>query len=308
MSYHCLLRPIAVFLLALSLTSSPALAQVDLSGQWQHLNHSDARTHGPGPDLADYTQIPLNDEGRAVALSYSYSLISIPERVCMHFSENLITDDGPSIQIERVDDPVNGGVIAWQISAGGSDRSPVPIWMDGRGSPSANDLHTFAGFTTGGWEGGVLTARMTHMKGGTTQRNGAPLSDQATMTIHLIRHADLLTILTITEDPIYLDVPFVHSGTYQLNLVGNVTAVNQPCYPMTEVPRFDVPGTIPHYLPATNPFVNEFAASHNLPLETALGGADHIYPEYRKKLKDAYKIPPTCKLERTNLLNCNPVR
>src|SRR5947207_1982147 len=99
-----LVRVRAFLLVACSLTAAPALAQVDLSGQWLHLNHSDARTHGPGPDIADYIQIPLNDEGKAVALAYSYSLISMPERVCMHFSENLITDDGPSIQIERVDD------------------------------------------------------------------------------------------------------------------------------------------------------------------------------------------------------------
>src|SRR5688572_4858587 len=62
----------------------PSLAQVDLSGQWQQLGHMDSRARGPGPDLADYLGIPLSDEGRAVALSYSYSAVSMTERMCMH--------------------------------------------------------------------------------------------------------------------------------------------------------------------------------------------------------------------------------
>src|SRR6185295_7545988 len=65
-------------------SAAPASAQVDLSGQWGAINQSDARTRGPGPDLADYLAVPLNDEGRAAALAYSYSVISMPERVCMH--------------------------------------------------------------------------------------------------------------------------------------------------------------------------------------------------------------------------------
>ena len=251
--------------------------------------------------------MPLSDESRAVALTYSYSLISTPERVCMHFSANVLTIDGPSIIIERVDDPVNGGVTAWKIGSSGSDRPPIPIWLDDRPRPSANDLHTFGGFTSGRWEGGVLTGLMTHMKMGTAIRNGALLSDQTTMTIHVVRHGDHMTIMTISEDPIYLDAPLVQAAAYELNPLGVVPPVNQPCFPITEVPRFDLPGSVPHYLPGTNPIVNEFANKHDLPVEAVLGGVDHMYPEYRKKLKDAYKIPPPCKLLPTNLLNCNPV-
>ena len=297
----------AVVVCALSLSAAPARAQVDLTGQWAALNQSEARTRIPGPDLGDFVNLPLNDEGRAVGLSYSYSMISMPDRMCMDWSENYITFAPHDISIQRVDDPVNGGILAWRISAGGSDRAPIPIWLDGRERPSENDLHTFAGFTTGKWEGGILTGRMTHMARGLSARNGAPLSDQATMTIHVVRHGDRLTIMTITEDPIYLAAPFVQAGSYTLNPVGDILPVNPPCYPLTELARLDVPGTVPHFIPGTNRQADDFAKKHNLPLETALGGTEQIYPEYRKRLKAGYKIPPPCKITDPFLLDCNPV-
>lgn len=299
----------AAVLLSLSLKPVPAFAQVDFSGQWAAINQQDARTRGPGPDLVDYSPIPLNEEGRAVALSYSYSTISMPERMCMDWSENYIAFAPHAIMIERINDPVNGAILAWRISSGGSDREPMPIWIDGRPHPSPNDLHTFGGFTTGAVQGGVLTGHMTHMKRGLTARNGSPLSDQAKMTVHFTRHGDILTVMTITEDPIYLDAPFAQSGSYRLNLGGNAPPVNPPCYPLTEVPRLDVPGTVPHYLPNQNPNLETFAQKNGLPIEAVLGGADHIYPEYRKKLKDRFTMPPPCKDSGgQGQLDCIPVK
>ena len=58
----------------------------------------------------------------------------------------------------------------------------MTIWMDGRPHPSKNAPHDQTGFTTGVWNGDVLTAYTTHMKTGYIRRNGAPSSDQATIT------------------------------------------------------------------------------------------------------------------------------
>jgi hypothetical protein len=264
----------------------------------------DSRTRGPGPDLADYLGIPLNAEGRAVALSYSYSMVSMTERMCMHNSQNLLTNDAPSILIERINDPGTGDVIAWRLSSGGSVRSPLPIWMDGRERPPADGLHTFSGFTLGEWDGPVLRGYMTHMKFGATARNGAPLSDLATMTIHVVRNGDLLTILTVTEDPTFLEAPFPQAATFRLNPLGNTAPVNAPCYPLTEVPRLEAPGTVPHFLPGTNPDADVFAKRWNLPLEAAHGGAHTMFPEFREKLKDIYKIPAPCKRDDARREDC----
>jgi len=293
-------------LMLMSLWPAHALAQVDLSGQWAPIISGDAKFRGPGPDIGDQAAIPLNEEGRAFVATYSYSSISMPERVCMHWSQDYVTFTGHQITLSRMDDPVNGAVAGWYLSSGGSDRSPMPIWIDGRPHPSENDIHTFNAFTTGLWEGGILTGHMDHMKRGITQRNGSPLSDEAKMTIHFIRHGELMTILTMTEDPIYLEEPYVMAASFRLNPVGNALPVNAPCYPVTEVPRLDAPGTVPHYLPGTNQYLDGFAKQFNLPLEAALGGKGHSDPAFRKTMKDKYKIPGECHVRDRARMDCIP--
>jgi hypothetical protein len=44
-------------------------------------------------------------------------------------------------------------------------------------------------------------------------------------------------------------------------------------------------GKIPHHLPGTNKFLDEFPARHGIPPEAARGGADTLYPEYQDKIR-----------------------
>src|SRR5262245_51768730 len=118
-----------------------AFAQVDLSGQWGAINQQDNMTRGAGPDLADYTGLPINDEARTAALSYTSGVLSMTERGCMDYTENYLLFAPHNIVIERVNDPVTGDILAWKVSAGGSDRAPITIWMDGRRHPSAYEAH-----------------------------------------------------------------------------------------------------------------------------------------------------------------------
>jgi hypothetical protein len=38
--------------------------------------------------------------------------------------------------------------------------------------------------------------------------------------------------------------------------------------------------------------MNEVTERYNIPLEAVLGGPETMYPEYRKKIKDKYVMPP----------------
>jgi len=272
----------------------PAIAQVDFSGQWAAVNHQDNMGRGPGPDLADYTGLPINDEARAAALSYTSAVLGMTERGCLFYTENYLLFAPHAIVIERVNDSVTGDILAWRISAGGSDRAPITIWMDGRPHPSPNAPYTFSGFTTGAWQGDRLVARMTHMKRGIMRRNGVPLSDRATMTLHLVRHDNILTIMGIIDDPIYLEEQLVLTGSYRLNARGNAPATNPTCFPFTELAVLDQVGSVPHFLPGSNPDADTFAKQYNLPLEAAYGGAHTIYPEFRKRLRETYTAPAAC--------------
>jgi hypothetical protein len=285
---------VSVFAVAAMLVCVPASAQFDLTGKWAARSNQDAMERGPGPDPVDYLGLPLNDEGRTNALSFNYSALALPEHQCGYLTPFYIMLGPFGLHIWSELDSVTGRIVAWKIG-GWVDRDVTTIWMDGRPHPSKNAPHTYGGFTTGVWEGDTLTTTTSHMKASMIRRNGAPASDQATMTMHMVRHGDLLTIRALFEDPVYLSEPYVRSRVWKLDPRGNLgNGVSSPCEPIAELPRADAGNVMPHYLPGTNPFVNELTEKHNIPLPAVMGGAETMYPEYRKTLK-GYVPPAMCK-------------
>ena len=138
------------------------------------------------------------------------------------------------VLISKEVDPVSREIVAfhaeWLRSV---DR---PVYLDGRLHPSPNAPHTWAGFSTGKWEGDMLTVTVTHLKEGYLRRNGLPRSDKATVREHWIRNGDFLTVMTVVTDPVYLTEPFVRTTDYELT-------VNQqiPPYPCGVVQEIDRP-------------------------------------------------------------------
>jgi hypothetical protein len=267
----------------------PALAEIDLSGSWASKNHEDALERGAGPNPGDFTGVPFNESGRAKALSYSQSQISMPERICAFYSQWHMMIGTFGVKIWNETDPLTGKTVAWVIGAW-EDRAAMTIWMDGRPRPSKNAPHSQAGFTLGTWDGDVLTAVTTHMLTGYLRRNGVMTSDQATMITHLIRHGDMLTMASQLDDPIYLSEPYYITRTFVMtpNLMASG---GPPCIPGDEGPQV---GQVPHYLPGKNPLLDEMPKVYGIPREAALGGPETMYPAYREKIKDKFVTPPKC--------------
>ena len=153
--------------------------------------------------------------------------------------------------------------------------------MDGRPHPSPYAEHTRAGFTTGTWDGNTLVTYTTHMKAGFLRKTGPPSSDEATMTLRFSRHDDFLTVLAIIEDPVYLAEPWVFSKNFQLTATP-IAPVGPRCVTTYEG---GTAGTVPHYLPEKNPFVEEMTKKYQVPRDAVLGFPETLYPEYRKKFK-----------------------
>ena len=276
----------AVIVLCLSV---PALAQVDLSASWTSKNHEDALERGAGPNPGDFTGIPFNDSGRAKALAYSQSELSMPERICAFYSQWHMMIGTFGVKIWNETDSVTGRTVAWVVGAW-EDRDKMTIWMDGRPHPSKNAPHSQQGFTTGVWDGDVLTATTTHMLTGYLRRNGVMISDQATMVTHFIRHGDMLTLASQLDDPIYLTEPYYITRTF-VNTTNLMNSGGPPCISGDEGVA---EGTVPHYLPGKNPLVDEMPKLYGIPREAALGGAETMYPAYREKIKDQFKMPAKC--------------
>ena len=75
----------------------------------------------------------------------------------------------------------------------------------------------------------------------------------------------------------------------------NVLPVQRTCWVTdVEAEALKDPNTVPHYLPGQNPFLREVMTRYNIPVEAVMGGAETMYPEYRKRLKDTYKVPGPC--------------
>ena len=119
------------------------------------------------------------------------------------------------------------------------------------------------------------------MKYGVIQRNGVASSADATMTEHFIRHGDYLTLVTIVDDPVYLEEPFIR--TSQWVRTSNITLDQRFIFEVVDEVAGHPQGYVPHYPLGTRQ--DGYAKNHGLPFEATQGGKETIYPEYELKLR-----------------------
>jgi hypothetical protein len=267
--------------LAVMLAAAPAFAQVDISGEWAARVHEDQPHRGPGAELGDYTGLPINAAVRQKASSWDASILSLPEQMAKpHPAQYFMRGPGPNMRINKINDPVTQTLIAYTLE-GVFGRDDRVIWMDGRPHPSEYAEHTWDGFSTGQVERNQLTITTTHMKYGVIQRNGVASSAHATMTEHFVRHGDYLTLVTIVDDPVYLEEPFIR--TSQWVRTSNVTLDQRFIFEVVDEVAGHPQGYVPHYPLGTRQ--DGYAKHHGLPFEATQGGKETIYPEYELKLR-----------------------
>jgi glyoxylase-like metal-dependent hydrolase (beta-lactamase superfamily II) len=281
-------------LLTLVLLALPAAAQqrgagsfmaapgIDLSGNWAPAPHDELVGN---PALVEYYGVPINENARAFGLAWSASRATVPEHQCQSHLVGYIYGGPLNLRIWEEKDPQSQKVIAIHQYISTYEQSRT-IWMDGRPHPSPNAPHTWMGFSTGKWDGDMLTVYTTHIKQGELRRNGLLESDEATLVEHFIRYGNLMTHVSIITDPLTLTEPFVRSQSFTLTVPEGQTWL-YPCEYVEEIadrPR----GDVPHYLPGKNPFLREHAEKLHIPLEAALGGAETMYPDFRQKMKQGF--------------------
>jgi hypothetical protein len=211
------------------LAGVPAFAQIDFTGVWQpRTGDEDNPERLAGPSLVEYLGLPINDYARQWGLAYRSERLSLPEHQCpVHVVEYI--HRGP-LQMRLWDerDEITHQLIAIHEYISTYEQSRT-IWMDGRPHPSEYAPHTWMGFSTGAWEGNMLTVTTTHVKQGWHRRENVPASDEVTVIEHYVRHGDLLTHISVVEDPIYLAEPLIKSEDF--NYVPNPNQFNPfwPC-------------------------------------------------------------------------------
>jgi glyoxylase-like metal-dependent hydrolase (beta-lactamase superfamily II) len=294
--------------------ASAAVAQNEVAGDWDQAGggifgfQEEFLDRGGGPDLGDYAGVPINDALRYKASLYSPSWLTVPEHQCLPHPSTYQYRSPGGLSIVKEYDPVTQRLVAYRFF--GSYGLARTVWMDGRPHPPANARHTYAGFSTGRWEGNRLAIETTHLKAGFLRRNGIAHSDRARMLEYFVRHDDYLTLVTAVDDPLYLDEPFVRSTDFRVDPRANTrlaefggfanggdgegfgaSDVFFKCAPTEEIAIER--GTVPSFMPGANDNLDMFAKRHNVPLEAALGGSATLYPEYATRVRANAGATPT---------------
>jgi hypothetical protein len=281
----------AVTALTLLATPRPALAQLDLTGIWQPRYTEDQPERLPGPELGDYGGLPVSDAARQFAETWDPSRITLPEEQCrVHVSPYIYR--GPlNVRIFEDKDPKTQTLTAIKQYLSTYEQTRT-IYMDGRPHPGPNAAHTWMGFSTGHYEGDMLVVDTDHIKQGWVRRNGLPMSDEAHMTEYFVRNGDIMTHTVLLTDPVYLTEPLIKSQDF-VRSSRELPAQTWlwVCEPVVEIADRPV-GDVPAYMPGENPFLDEYARRHQIPMIGVLGGAATMYPEFEKTLQQAPKPAP----------------
>ena len=274
-------------------TGTAAAQQVDMSGMWSATNgnHEELLIRGsPGVEAGEYVGLPINEAARQHADAWVSAMHSLPEwQARPHPVTYSMRAPRPDMRMTPIIDPATQQTVAYTVE-GLFGRADRVIWIDGRPHPSKYAEHLWQGFSTGVYlPDGTLKVTTTHIKYSFVHRNGLPLSPYAQMIEYFKRHGDLLVLVIIVDDPIYLTEPLVRTSTFVLNPMQTVRTV-RAFEVFDEIPALDR-GRVP-----ANPlgFIDRrYSEVNHLPLESVRGGAHTMYPEYVKTLKQMMANMPT---------------
>ncbi len=281
-----------LFLAASGCITTAQAQEIDFSGEWRPVYHEDGPERIPGPDLGDYAGIPINEAARLRADSYSPErIVAVTENNCRQHGGDYSMRGLANLRVMLELDPVTQQAVAFHTRIGfhTMDRT---IYLDGRPHPGPQAAHTWQGFSTAVWKVNQLEITTTHLKENYHRRNGIPSGPNRTFTERWVRHGDVLTVVTIVDDPEMLTERFVRSQSWVLDPGQRVIA--NPCEYGGELPT--EPGVVPAYLPGTNPFLNEYADRWGLPRSGVRGGAATMYPDFRQTMEKPATQPEKCTL------------
>ena len=277
---------IAAWLLMLS-AAAPAFAQVNFVGEWTGRYHEDQPDRVPGEEPGDFSGVPLNEAARLFGDSWDVARHSVLEHQCAPYTLPYMFFGPNQFRIWQEHNQDTQELVAMRMHLGTYQQERT-IWMDGRPHPPEYAPHTFMGFSTGVWNGDILTITTTHIKAGYFRRTGIPASDRLTVVEHWMRHGNVLSQVTIATDPVYLTEPYTRSQEFVLMERGNTNWLYN-CEYVMEVPKDK--NEVPHYLPGQNPWIGEFSAKHAMPEAGVRGGAETLLPEWKPGAKPAPARP-----------------
>ena len=140
----------SLLLIALGLACQPAVAQVDMSGQWGQKMHEDEPERGPGPEIGDYTAMPINDAARLRGDAWDAQKWEMVEHECEPHPPDYAPRGPGDMRIWSDVDPVTQGFFAWHTTS--KIYVALPHDLHGR---KASSLRSRASHLAGIFHGGM---------------------------------------------------------------------------------------------------------------------------------------------------------
>ena len=131
-----------LLLLCVAITGQTAFAQVDLAGEWTQKWHEDAVERDAGPEIGDYTGMPINDAARMRADAWDAQKLEMVEHLCDPHPADYAPRGPADMLLWSVTDPFTQDVVAWHLEWRYM-LSQRTIYMDGRPHSSANAQQTW---------------------------------------------------------------------------------------------------------------------------------------------------------------------
>ncbi len=204
-----------------------ARAAFDPTGNWVSYVTEEWRFRMVTPPKGDYNGVPLKEEGRKLMNAWDLAQDKASGNECRAFGAPAIMRLPARFQITWQDDDT----LKIDIDSGQQTRllrfnvvPPPPeerTWQglsraEWRKQPQANGgLGAFNLTPPASFVGGNLKVVTTNLRAGYLRKNGVPYSENAVVTEYFNRHVDgdveWLNVITVVEDPRYLELPFVTS-------------------------------------------------------------------------------------------------
>jgi len=203
-----------------------AAAPFDLSGNWVSVVTEDWRWRMVLPKKGDYSSVPLSSEGRKVADAWDPSMLATDGckaygaagimrmpgrlRIAWENETTLKIDSDAGLQtrllnFDKTQTPPAArtwqgqSVAEWEVI-----RQPGGLGVSLQQAPGRT---------------GALKVVTTNLRAGYLRKNGVPYSEEAVVIEYFDRFSaydgDWMTVLTVVEDPRYLNQPFLTSSHFK---------------------------------------------------------------------------------------------
>ena len=203
-----------------------AAAPFDLTGNWVSVVTEDWRWRMVVPKKGDYSSVPLNAAGRKAADTWDPAQMA--QDGCKRYGAAAVMRVPGRLRISWEND----ATLRIDTDAGMQTRrlnfdvpKPAPVERSWQGqSTAAWDLIRNPGglgvsLQIAPPRTGALKVVTRNLRAGYLRRNGVPYSENAVVTEYFDRlnayDNDWMTVLTIVEDPAYLDQPFITSSHFK---------------------------------------------------------------------------------------------